>query len=329
MAVGGVPLYSRAAQSLAVCSTQYAWLDNSKRFSPCQVAASVDALCNSGNWILPALNASVKYNPPNTPSGTASLCTCSWASYNLLSACTACQGFPEQIPQWSFYSFGCGGFLTDVAFPSNITLPESVSIPFWAGEDPSNWPGETFNVNNAQQIASQGHADLTGNLRTSTPVTPQKSNNTGEILAITFAGILAIALALVSYLFYRRRKLNRRQATELPQAIPNLKVMRLSAMRTISSPYRSFFAPPPYNESTTHFNPSTYPARPDFTETQSSIHTNHSRMKNSYGDHEMSDTWGFHNPSPLIGMPQPAVQGWNDKKPRAVDHRRHQLRVVS
>ena len=75
-------------------------------------------LINTGTgWILPSLNASMKYAPPNTQDGTANLCTwyavqlslsfsrladpnkSSWASYNLVSACTACQGFPEQIPQ--------------------------------------------------------------------------------------------------------------------------------------------------------------------------------------------------------------------------------------
>ncbi|KAF8972538.1 hypothetical protein BDZ97DRAFT_1752438 [Flammula alnicola] len=69
----GMLLESRAAQSQAVCSTSFAWMDNSKGVSPCQVAASVDALCNNGNWVLQALNASVTYTNP--AGSLASLCT--------------------------------------------------------------------------------------------------------------------------------------------------------------------------------------------------------------------------------------------------------------
>ena len=54
-AVGGIQLHSRAAQSIAVCTQEFSWMDNSKNTSPCQVAASVDALCNNGSTLLPSL----------------------------------------------------------------------------------------------------------------------------------------------------------------------------------------------------------------------------------------------------------------------------------
>jgi hypothetical protein len=54
-ALGGVQLHSRAAQSIAVCTQQFAWMDNSKNISPCQVAASLDALCNNGSTPPPCL----------------------------------------------------------------------------------------------------------------------------------------------------------------------------------------------------------------------------------------------------------------------------------
>jgi hypothetical protein len=138
-------------------------------------------------------------------------------------------------------------------------------------------------------------------------------------------GILVIAIALVSYMIYRRRKSHKPR--EYPPAFPNLKVMRLSAARPITatmSPYRSFFAPPTYSESTTHLNASVYR-----TETQSSIGTNHSRTTHSHAGYEIANTWGYNNPSLLIAMPQAAAQGWNEKKSHAVNHKKRQLRLVS
>ena len=165
-----------------------------------------------------------------------------------------------------------------------------------------------------------GQPDLNSSLITTIP---KKPNNAGVIIAGVLVGILVIAIALVSYLIYRRRKSHKPQ--EFPRASPNLKVMRLSAARPITtSPYRTFFAPPSYSESTTHLNASVYR-----TETQSSIGTNHSRTTNSYVGHEIASTWGFNNPSLLIAMPQVAAQGWNEKKSHAVNHKKRQLRLVS
>ena len=128
----GMRLESRAAQTSAICSSDFTWAENSKQASPCQQAASVDALCNNGSesrflinlypkfmfradWLIGALNSTVQYTNPSGP--VASVCTwyvtliverkyflneigSSWASYNLISACIACQGFPEQTPAY-------------------------------------------------------------------------------------------------------------------------------------------------------------------------------------------------------------------------------------
>lgn len=85
-------LESRAAQTSAICSSSFAWAQNSKGASPCQVAASVDALCNNGSecacsinlypnfmsgadWVIGALNSTVQYANPNPVNGTTSVCT--------------------------------------------------------------------------------------------------------------------------------------------------------------------------------------------------------------------------------------------------------------
>lgn len=42
-------LERRAAQTNAICSTDFAWADTSKKKSPCQVAAETMAPCNGGS----------------------------------------------------------------------------------------------------------------------------------------------------------------------------------------------------------------------------------------------------------------------------------------
>ena len=152
---------------------------------------------------------------------------------------------------------------------------------------------------------------------------PKKPSNTGVIIVSVLVGLLVIAIALVSYMIYRRRRQESHQPQEFPRAFPNPKVMRYSTTRPISH-YRTFFAPPAYSESTTHLNASVYR-----TDTQSSIDTNHSRIMISHAGHEMANAWGFNNPGLLIAMPQAATQGWNDKKSSTVDHKKPQPRLVS
>ncbi|KIM39075.1 hypothetical protein M413DRAFT_447428 [Hebeloma cylindrosporum] len=195
-------------------------MDNSKNISPCQVAAFLDAICNNGNWTIYALNASVKYDPPFVTNRTANFCTCSWASYNLISACIACQGFPEQISAWSPYSAECAGLLSNTYFPSNFTLPEDVFIPYWAGEDPTKWPGETFNVANAKQIAAEGKPDLTKS-------SPPKKRNIGAIVGGVIGGVVVIFIALGIAFWMLRQQ---RQLTQSKAGLPT----KPDHMRSIS-----------------------------------------------------------------------------------------------
>ncbi|KAF8168500.1 hypothetical protein B0H34DRAFT_670655 [Crassisporium funariophilum] len=217
-ASSGVVLQSRAVQVLAQCQTQFAWADNSNHNSPCFVAASVDAFCNGNiltgleDWVLPGLNGTNSYGVPSPAS--ASFCTCSWASYNLISACAACQGFPETISNWTPYIANCAGKLSESYFPSNLTLPNNVLIPWWATTDrlypysatlATTWPNQIFNVPTAQNIATQGHADV------STPLQPgqgKKSTPVGAIVGGVIGGILVIgaAIALAVYLMRRQPK---------------------------------------------------------------------------------------------------------------------------
>ncbi|KAF8907676.1 hypothetical protein CPB84DRAFT_269968 [Gymnopilus junonius] len=148
-------LQPRTATEEAVCQSSFTWMDNAEHNSPCDVVSHLNAICNNNQWDVPALNASVNYDSPSTSAHTVSLCTCSWASYNLISACTACQGFAEKTPQWTVYSLECGSDLSTTYFPSNITLPAGITIPFWASTDPTSWTNGIFNTADAQAKANQ------------------------------------------------------------------------------------------------------------------------------------------------------------------------------
>ncbi|KAJ7139202.1 hypothetical protein C8R44DRAFT_301762 [Mycena epipterygia] len=146
-------LEGRSEQTQGRCSNDFNWASNSAGFSPCLLTAYVWGSCFTGNWNVPALTPGNSYDNPNTT--TANLCTCSWAAYNLISACTACQGFDTDPQNWAAYSQSCGAFLTDTYFPSNITLPTGTAIPFWAAKDPRTWSDGHFNTAQAQQLAQE------------------------------------------------------------------------------------------------------------------------------------------------------------------------------
>ncbi|KAF7346999.1 hypothetical protein MVEN_01452800 [Mycena venus] len=151
-------LTGRLEQTQAKCSTDFDWASNSLGLSPCLLSAFVWGSCFTGNWDLPQLQLSQSYTNPNAT--TANLCSCSWVAYNLLSACTACQGFPSAVENWAAYEQSCGGFLTDTYFPENISLPAGTAIPYWASTDPRTWEDGRFNTSQAILISQQHHPDF-------------------------------------------------------------------------------------------------------------------------------------------------------------------------
>ncbi|KAF7330066.1 hypothetical protein MKEN_00270700 [Mycena kentingensis (nom. inval.)] len=99
----------RTTQTQARCADSFHWADNSQGYSPCFMTAVVWGSCFTGNWNVPALTEGNQYSLPDSESvnKTANLCTCSWAAYNLISACTACQGFDTSVPNWAAYIQSC------------------------------------------------------------------------------------------------------------------------------------------------------------------------------------------------------------------------------
>ncbi|KAJ7223358.1 hypothetical protein GGX14DRAFT_351874 [Mycena pura] len=101
----------RGAQTEVQCSSDFNWADNSESLSPCTLTAIVWGACFTGNWDVPVLKPGDHYVNPN--STTANTCTCSWAAYNLISACTSCQNLDASVQTWAAYDQDCNRFLTD------------------------------------------------------------------------------------------------------------------------------------------------------------------------------------------------------------------------
>lgn len=207
-----VPLHVRSAQTSAVCTASYAWMQNSQQDSPCLLAAEVIGACHGGNWEVPALDSQHHYTSPN--STTADLCSCSWLAYNYLNACSTCQGFQSDIQDWSSYKLACtaAGMLSTTYFPTDkIALPNKITISPWAAVDPSQWSNQVFSPTQAEQIANQGKPDIvpgapgSSNQRSSTPVGAIAGGVVGGVAALLLAGGLA-------FFMVRRKRKQQRQS---------------------------------------------------------------------------------------------------------------------
>lgn len=159
-------------------------------------------------------------------------CTCSWASYNLFSACMFCASSSPSLVSWDEWTANCPANLTSTTtyFPSGVTLPSNTSIPCYAGYNPRSWPNGTFSAMAASDIAAISYSDLTGTVEScasspssSSALSPSSSSHkihktpVGAIVGGVVGGVLLLLLVCGCILFvaYRRR----RRARSSPEII--------------------------------------------------------------------------------------------------------------
>ncbi|EPQ58035.1 hypothetical protein GLOTRDRAFT_119936 [Gloeophyllum trabeum ATCC 11539] len=196
-----------SVNSNVVCQSQYSWMDNHLQQSPCLVLAYLLARCNEGSWTIQPLqnNPITSYNTPGQTCTPVDVCECSWSAYNLISACTLCQGsaFAESVHTWDAYKTNCTGYYsTSTYWPtSNFTVPDTTAIPYWAGTDPTTWSNGIFDLTSAQNLAGQGHSDLPDD--TSSKKTPVGAIAGGVVGAIA---LLSAILGIVAWRIIRKRR---------------------------------------------------------------------------------------------------------------------------
>jgi len=183
------------------------WMENSEGQPPCLMASILSGACSTGNWNVPPVNSSQEYNPPSV--AYANYCSCSWAVYNLLEACTACQDV-NNILNWDPYSINCENYVTDTAFPTDkIIPPNNTLIPFWSAINPTSWTNGQFNVAQAQSTVNGNHPDINLSHPTSTS---KKSTPTGAIAGGVVGGVVVVILIALAIFFFFLRPRQRKRA---------------------------------------------------------------------------------------------------------------------
>ncbi|KAF8609350.1 hypothetical protein BDV93DRAFT_141356 [Ceratobasidium sp. AG-I] len=196
---------------------------NSRQQTPCLVSAYLSAPCTSDNyWGVPEIGADGPYQPP---SGTyANVCRCNSVQWNLLSACSMCQGGPAG--SWSSWVANCSSSVITVGgYPQPV--PAGISVPSWAYYDFTGTG--VFNAGIAQQqtgpessavasatstspatsVASGASTRLVETVTaTALPVKNTASgSNTGAIAGGVVGGVLGLGLiALIAFVLVRKGK---------------------------------------------------------------------------------------------------------------------------
>ncbi|CAE6446074.1 unnamed protein product [Rhizoctonia solani] len=236
-----------------VTCTDQLWSVNSAGQTPCLVSAYLSAQCTTDNsWGVPAIGTEGPYSPPN---GTyANRCRCNSVQWNLLSACSMCQG--GAAGTWQRWTVNCSSTVTTTASQGGypLSVPSGVLVPHWAYYDftlsgvfnaviASQQTGKLLLLfNNAYSLmnfegpesSAVAAATSTGSsvpatgvsrttkgtaaTSTSLPISDDSQSsgsNTGAIVGGVVGSIVGIALiAVIAFIVIRKNKQNKNPATE-------------------------------------------------------------------------------------------------------------------
>ncbi|KAG8874083.1 hypothetical protein FRB97_006173 [Tulasnella sp. 331] len=139
--------------------------------------------CNDGVWNVPTLVGTGPYlSPEGTGPTGADECRCSTVDYNLLQACSACQG--GIVATWGDWIGFCNSSVVNVGFP--LSTPAGTIIPGWAQLDPTTTG--SWNATAAEEYAAAHSVAPT------TSSTSKHSSNVGPIVGGVVGGIAFLVL---------------------------------------------------------------------------------------------------------------------------------------
>jgi len=169
-------------------------MSNSLGQNPCLVSAYLSSVCNSGTWFVPTLVGEGPYNPPDGTGVTT--CRCNTVVYNLLQACSDCQG--GLIDTWADWITYCPSGYVEKTYPN--TVPTQTTVPGWAsGIDPTitgTWNATAAQVYAASHVSSPASTSTSGS---------KKKSNAGAIAGGVVGGIVGLALIGVLVWFFLQR----------------------------------------------------------------------------------------------------------------------------
>jgi len=162
------------------------------------VSAYLSSVCNGGEWFVPSLVAQGPYNPPSGTGATS--CRCNTVLYDLLSACSVCQG--GLVGTWPDWISFCPSNIVEKTYPNAI--PADTAIPGWAYLDPTTTG--VWNATQAQAYAATGAGPASSSSSTgSSGSNTGGGTNTGAIVGGVIGGIAAIIIIALLVWFFRRR----------------------------------------------------------------------------------------------------------------------------
>ncbi|KAI9459698.1 hypothetical protein BJY52DRAFT_356725 [Lactarius psammicola] len=273
-------------------SSIWEWSYNSIGQDPCTIVAYLMATCYDGKFSLePVLGPTHGYLPvsPNP-------CDCSTVSFNLLSACSTCQG--GTTSSWTLYSENCTITVETSTFPNKV--PPQTRVPQWALQDTTienRWDAtEAFTIGDSPEIPP------------GKKVGPSESgSNTGAIVGGVVGGVVAVAAtAGLVFIFRRRRRHARAQlatsvvnnASPPPSASQMTHVPTMPSYGHTSDSLRGSYYDPD--------NPSTYPEHQGVPTSTSDMNPsvvshNEHLNGNNIASMQTSRPQGYH------GLPMPMV----------------------
>ncbi|KAI9447111.1 hypothetical protein BJY52DRAFT_375071 [Lactarius psammicola] len=224
------PLFLISAVDLVVAQisapscteSSWQWSFNSIGQNSCTVAAYLLGTCSGGVLNLsPIRNSTFSYSGP-TEEQAANLCLCNTVTFNLLSACSVCQG--GQLRTWSSYSSNCTRPIAPSTFPNPV--PPDTRVPQWTlqdvtrvnlwnattafiiGDTPEILPGELIDTSASSSVSPTPSASSSAPASTSPVSTSSGSgSNTGAIAGGAAGGVIvAAAIAGLVFIFWRRRR---------------------------------------------------------------------------------------------------------------------------
>lgn len=211
---------------------------------PCCAAQMVDQSCGLSYTISAKSNSTFKESLYIPNATTASYTTCSWASYNLLSACAICTQ-QSTWASWATYSASCGNYVSSTTYypwDQGCRLPENEKIPFFAATNPIYWTNGTFNENEAAVNGSSGTPDVTGQpLASSSPsaTSTSSSSSSGAIIGGIVGALAVFGLAgFILWYIVRRRRHQARLQPASQQSSSSPPLPHPSMAQTVTSPYK-------------------------------------------------------------------------------------------
>ncbi|KAG1857074.1 hypothetical protein F4604DRAFT_1202215 [Suillus subluteus] len=240
------------------------WSVNTQGTSPCDIVSTVYNSCPN-NTSSGTISPSSSENSFVPVTSNATLCTCSWASYNLISACTFCAPGSPSLVSWDVWINNCAGLTsTTTYFPwgSGIWLPSNATIiPYYASYNPSNYSNGTFDETVASGISSAPNANLNGSPLPSPSSSSGASSSSGTpvgpIVGGVVGGTVLLLLLCGFFCFIICRK--RRRAAQFPsKTTPHTWNGPPFAVATNDSTTRAPLAPSGYPQTSAVMSTSPY-----------------------------------------------------------------------